>query len=251
LHNFGRLFACYGQRDFSLEYSPEAIEEHIELIGLYDHDKSKQESMATLDDTKNVSQFTGATEHNQSEQDISVQMERPVSQISPKKRKEGKNGFSFSDRIRELLLRKYETRKSRKENCCDPMKVLLHRHFVNALIRAIHLKTGSITNLPSKIDKYVRTRMNPIIVKEIRPKVIIGDDKRIVERSKRVMAKFEQQFAEIYGAFALMKGPLQVNDTMDLYTLLHLLKVKNFPLCFLRLPNSSNMRISRIRRSFG
>ena len=126
----------------------------------------------------------------------------------------------------ELLLQEYQIFGEKKINRLSEKKPYLYKYFVNALLRAFYLKTGSITKLGPMLEKSFRTRIQPILNEKIRPKNIIVEEENIIQRSKDHVIQFKPQLEQIYKLLKSKSTSLRLSGSLTFINLILLLEVK-------------------------
>lgn len=224
--NLGRILTGYGERDFELYYIEQSVKNKIDLMKRYDFNKPKQISQATLSYDGNGDEVGEVLKKKNTSISIS-QKARILSNYEKNSFSlETGNNISFEQKIKQILVDKYETKKSRNMSAVNPDKVILMRGFVNALVRAVHLKTGSINKLPEKVHSLFTERINPIISGKIRPKPIIGDDSAILKRSSKISILYDAQLRELYEMSKSLKCMYIKGDFLDLKSFMNIMIVR-------------------------
>ena len=96
--------------------------------------------------------------------------------------------------ITEYFLHKYSKLIDENMGIEEANPPLLFSDFVNCLLMAVHVKSGSIKRLSTYLGNYMKKRFHPILDKEIRPKVLIGDESVILRRGKAVLSMGEEKW---------------------------------------------------------
>ena len=125
----------------------------------------------------------------------------------------------------ELLMQEHKIYEEKKSNRLSGEKPYLYKYFVNALLRAFYLKTGSITKLGLMLEKSFKTRIQPILSEKIRPKSIIVEEENIIERSKEHIESFKPQLQEIYRLLKSKNTNLRLPGSLTFINLILLLEV--------------------------
>lgn len=225
--NLGRLLTGYGERDFELYFNEKDVKDKIELMMKYDYEKPKQDSQATF----SVDPYdSGEESHDKHNKTIANDNRSGVLSYDKEPSVVFKKGeekeVSFEQKIEHILIDQFNTKKDRISKAVEDDKVLLIRGFVNAIIRAIYLKTGSINTLPQKVHKIFTERINPIIQEKIKPKPIIGEGGSILKRSKKLLDHFNQELKEIYENAKGLRARHNKNEFLDLKSFLDIIIVR-------------------------
>ncbi len=184
LPNLCRLLAKYGGKEFELHFDQTKIEDEVELMKKYDFESS----------------------------DIETELSRFEDRSYVHKKIEG------------LLIEDAENRSKRKAQQYSGKKVLLFRSFVNALVRLVYLKTGSIFKLPSHIDRIFSKRISPLMAGEIKPKKIVHEEFTIISKSKPVVDKFRAELRSIYDIRRARSFKYSEGDMIDIKSVFVVLK---------------------------
>jgi hypothetical protein len=184
LPNLCRLLAKYGGKEFALHFDQTKIEDDVELMKKYDFESN----------------------------DIENELSRFEDKSYVQKKIEG------------LLIEDADNRAKRKAQQYSGKKVLLFRSFVNALVRLIYLKTGSIFKLPSHIDRIFSKRVALLMAGEIKPKKIVHEEHAIISKSKAVIDKFKTELRSIYEIRRARSFKYADGDMIDIKTAFLLLR---------------------------
>lgn len=176
LPNLCRLLAKYGGKEFDLHFDQTKIEDEVELMKKYDFESS----------------------------DIETELSRFEDKSYVQKKIEG------------LLIEDADNRAKRKAQQYSGKKVLLFRSFVNALVRLVYLKTGSIFKLPNHIDRIFSKRISPLMAGEIKPKKIVHEEHAIISKSKPVIDKFRAELRSIYDIRRARSFKFSEGDMIDI-----------------------------------
>ena len=226
--NLGRLMIGYGERDFELYYNQKSVLEKIDLVKRYDFASQNEYSAQATGENfgRKDSAKTNLT-YAEKTQGEKFRMSKAEKMVLIEKNEIDDPNFSFEQKIKTLLLDRVEVKQKRLENCTDPDKVLLFRGFVNSLVRAVYLKTGSINTLSKRLEEYLSKRAEPIIYKKIRPKLILNEDASIIRKSEKILKTYEETLRKIYkeGYAAFSRTSFmrkeRVLDVSQLATILH------------------------------
>lgn len=94
-----------------------------------------------------------------------------------------------------------------------PNKILLFRHFVDALVRVIYLKTDNLDNLHFKIGHLIKDHILPIVNQKMVPKPIFQDEELLMEKVNDVIVQYDELLCELIDIILPQKEKLfEPND---------------------------------------
>ena len=119
------------------------------------------------------------------------QMEK--SRFSNEKSTASENGFEDPN-ITDFFLHKYSALIEDNLSIEEVNPPLMFSDFINCILMAVHIKSGSIKRLSTHLSNYMKKRFLPIMNKQLRPKILIGDQAVILRRGKAVLQANEDHW---------------------------------------------------------
>lgn len=130
-----------------------------------------------------INSYTEVTEENSTKQGGND----PSSQLI------GSSEF-LKPNLRDYFLEKYSSLILESKCIEEVNPPLLFSDFINCLLMAVHIKSGSIQGLAGYFNNYMKKRFLPIMGKVIRPKILMGDETTILRRGKLALSANDEKW---------------------------------------------------------